>query len=103
MTTVTTTSKSSTLTQGIIVAMLMTLASSAHSAGYIKFDGVDGETKTKPVPQRVDSKNKPQPASLLLPAVQQVREAASSKPKTRDNGHSAGDEHEITYDIAAGV
>lgn len=44
---------------------------------------------------------------LLLPAVQAARAAAQDDPDADDvdetEDHTAGDEHEITYDIAAGV
>ena len=101
MKSLTTNTKRSTLMQGIIAAVIVTVASSAHSAAYIKFDGVDGESKSKPTPQQVDSKQKPRPAALLLPAVQKVREAAPRTPKPSDS--TAGDEHEVEYDLSPGV
>ncbi|MDT8388639.1 MAG: hypothetical protein RQ736_14125 [Thiogranum sp.] len=65
-----------------VTVLLMTLSSGAFSAGYIKFDGVDGESKdTRPAPGAETKKIQPdqdKPAGLLLPAVQKAREASSS-------------------------
>ena len=80
-------------TQKIILTtfttLLMSLSTAAFSAGYIKFDGVDGEAQdSRPAPSAETKKIQPEqhkPAALLLPAVQKVREAAtrpsSSSPK----------------------
>ena len=76
-----------------IATILMSLQVSA--ASFVKYDGVDGESKDhKPVtkvrqldksstrsaasqPTKLLDKSSPQAASLLLPAVQKVRNAAS--------------------------
>ena len=49
-------------------------------------------------PQILDSGANQQPAGLLLPAVQKVRPSSASS----SSDHSAGDEHEIEYDVRAG-
>lgn len=73
---------------GIMIMAAFFLAGSAHAAGYMKFDGVKGETTkaaTEPAPaQRLDSPTEAQPAALLLPAVQKVQ--------ADDAGQDQGDE-----------
>ncbi len=64
----------------------VTLAStlSAHGAGYIKFEGIDGESKAT-AQQPATKKQYKQPRegrTMLLPAVQPVREAAKSDKKS---------------------
>ncbi|MBU2587855.1 MAG: hypothetical protein KJ872_07035, partial [Alphaproteobacteria bacterium] len=78
-------------------------AGAAQAAAYIKFDGVDGESKVE-VQWKVEEADKatpgagrpatrpaatdlaapsrePEATSLLLPAVQKVREAAAARPR----------------------
>lgn len=84
----------------------------ASSAGYIKLDGVDGESKRqqqddnkpkpRPAPNRVNQPDNTKPTGLLLPAVQRVHAPADKGKGTPKDGHSSGDEHEIEYDVTAG-
>lgn len=93
----------------IILTASIAFTTSAHAAGYIKFEGVDGESKfsqhqsaQQQTSQKLDNNSRPQRA-LLLPAVQKVREAArasESKSGKKPNRHSVGTEHEMEYDIA---
>lgn len=76
-------------TQKIIVAtvttLLMSLSSAVFSAGYIKFDGVDGEskdTRSSSTETKKIQNNQNKPAALLLPAVQKAREAAARPDST---------------------
>lgn len=85
------------LTKGLITAVIMTVASTGHSAVFVKYDGVDGESKEKPAAQQVDSGKTAKPAALLLPAVQSAREAAARNVKPADG--SARAEHEKEIDI----
>jgi len=95
----------SILVKTFVLSVTLASTLSAHSAGYVKFEGVDGESKI--APEQPASKKQYQQSregrAMLLPAVQAVREAAKTKKKPKGSDHSAGDEHEITYDIAAGV
>jgi hypothetical protein len=87
---------------------------SAQAAGYIKFDGIDGEVKVtqQTAAEQHMSNIKANPGTsrgLLLPAVQQAREAGhTARPRAgknleSGNTRSAGDEHEVEYNIAAGA
>ena len=85
--------------QSASVAAILALGGSlaVQAAGYMKFDGVDGEAKSAPAPQGQPAAGQqrlqqaPQePRGLLLPAVQKAREAparpsASATEKTRGN------------------
>ncbi|WP_101758269.1 hypothetical protein [Oceanicoccus sp. KOV_DT_Chl] len=67
-----------------LVLLTIIASQSAFSAGYLKFDGIDGESTEKSgapsqqTPSAVSSAQKP-PSALLLPAVQAAREAARTK------------------------
>ena len=69
----------------LILVSCMLSASHSFAAAYIKFDGVDGESKSQPpsTTRKIDSAPSPQPVALLLPAVQQVREAKAQAAATR--------------------
>lgn len=80
--------KTKQIVAATFTTLLMTLSSTAFSAGYIKFDGVDGESKnsqaTPSSETRAIQNTQNKPAALLLPAVQKAREAArpsTSSPK----------------------
>lgn len=78
-----------------VAILAMAFTSSAFSAAYIKFDGVEGESRhsqpltrqqtTPAIPTAPASTDRiqaeaPQSAALLLPAVQAAREAARRAP-----------------------
>jgi hypothetical protein len=81
--------KTNQIIAATFTTLLMSFSSAAFSAGYIKFDGVDGESKSsRSAPAAETNKiqdNQTKPAALLLPAVQKVREAAST-----DSGSTSG-------------
>jgi len=69
--------------QSASVAAVLALGGSlaVQAAGYMKFDGVDGEAKIAPAPQGQPAAGQKRlqqapeaPRGLLLPAVQKVRE-----------------------------
>lgn len=103
--------KRSTLNKLLASTLLAVLAgsysASAISAGYIKFDGVDGESRRqaaqpeKPA-SRVSAGGNQKPAGLLLPAVQKAQVAEQKGKKPTKDQHRSGDEHEIEYDVVAG-
>ncbi|MFO7603172.1 MAG: hypothetical protein R6X06_05070 [Gammaproteobacteria bacterium] len=80
-----------TLSHALIITASLVLAAPAYSAGYIKLDGVDGESKPKnqSAPARgIKGNETPKPATLLLPAVQKAREGKAdnaSKAKKKGN------------------
>ena len=80
----------------ILAASAIAFSATAHAAGYIKFDGVDGEAKSTEWSGAntvfVTTEDDPQTVGLLLPAVQKVREAA--RP-TRGSRSRTVDEFEI--------
>lgn len=86
---------------------IYTISAASQGAVYVKLQGVPGDAKAKPAEteQIIKQPGRPQAVALLLPAVQQVREAAYS-PETYSRGGkpdtntALGDEHEIEYDIA---
>ena len=74
----------------IITGVTLAFSATTQAAGYIKFDGIDGEAKIaqnnssqqQTAPKKLNSHTRTQHA-LLLPAVQSVREAARrSSPNT---------------------
>ena len=74
------------LALGLSVFFLFSLISLSHAAGYMKFDGVDGEAKnttrtSAPAKELDKSSPKIQETGLLLPAVQKARPASSGKQK----------------------
>jgi len=85
---------------GMTSALLM--ASNAMSAGYIKFEGIDGESKRSESQEtsKVKKAEAAKPAGLLLPAVQPAREAgrSSSAPKPTAKGGNA----ETTWKVEKG-
>lgn len=99
----------------LIATATLAFTSTVQAAGYIKFDGVEGESVRQHAPatqpSTVQKLNKGNSAriGLLLPAVQKVREAANTSPSPatksvqKGTSSSAGDEHEIEYDVSAGV
>src|SRR5690606_10891194 len=65
----------------IIISTTLLITAPAFSAAYMKFDGVNGES-TQPAPARTVKAPDGNNQALLLPAVQQVREAAATTPQT---------------------
>jgi len=65
----------------LVMVALLAFASPVFAAGFMKYDGVDGESKkTESGPsatQTLDSGETAKPAGLLLPAVQKVRSSAA--------------------------
>ncbi len=84
-------------------ALLLSLtlaASAAHGAGFVKFDGIDGEAV---ITEFEITTTGPQPrASLLLPAVQKVREAAS-RPNLAQLACDGTAIPELTVEIGNGM
>lgn len=67
----------SRITALLVGALLISSASSAHAAAFIKFDGVDGESQSALL-EGLDLDLGGAPvAALLLPAVQKARDAAA--------------------------
>lgn len=74
-----------------LAILVLSFSSAAFSAAYIKIGDIQGESQgSKPAAQH-SQKISPdeKPAALLLPAVQQAREAAtrSSQPTPRKKGN----------------
>ena len=73
-----------TFKKALITGLLLVIAGQGHSAGYIKIDGIDGESQDKARPTTSKEikvkKPKEEQAGLLLPAVQKVRASADRKP-----------------------
>ena len=74
------------LTLGLSILIALSLVSFSHAAGYLKFDGVDGESRrspSAPAPAKELDKSSPktQETGLLLPAVQKVRSGSSGNQK----------------------
>jgi hypothetical protein len=69
------------LSSALLLAVGLVLAVPAHSTGYLKLDGIEGEaadTGRQTAPDRVRSNEDAGPAPLLLPAIQQVQDQPSS-------------------------
>ena len=69
---------------GLAAALLLVITAPAFGAGYMKYDGVKGEsseTQQAPAGQDVTSGDTEQKTGLLLPAVQKVR---STPPQSSD-------------------
>lgn len=68
------------LIKSLAIASLIIVTAPAFSAGYIKIDGVEGESHSPapaPAEKRV-AKPEEQPTALLLPAVQKAQEPSSA-------------------------
>lgn len=95
------------LTRSLLIAASLTLAAPAYSAGFVKLGDIKGESTDAghaapqsqaqggPVPatpaapgQRVQGNQTPQPASLLLPAVQKPRAALAPGASAPQSGPS---------------
>ncbi len=71
---------------GLAAALLLIVTTPVFGAGYMKFDGVDGEardTQEAPARQGVSSGDTERKTGLLLPAVQKAR---SPSPQRSDSG-----------------
>ncbi|WP_101756904.1 hypothetical protein [Oceanicoccus sp. KOV_DT_Chl] len=97
----------SLLVKTCLLSATLAFTVTAHSAAFMKLGDIKGESRA--TAEQPASEQKIQTTrggqAMLLPAVQSAREAArrgKNTPKPSSD-HSAGDEHEITYDIAAGV
>lgn len=88
------------LVVGLVAGLL--ISTQAMSAAYVKYDGVDGESKDeKPKPTTtIEKKQTAKPAALLLPAVQSARESVRPvpKPKPKTKGGNA----ETTWKVEKG-
>jgi hypothetical protein len=99
----------------LITAAILAFSVSVQAAGYLKVEGIDGSARaTQQTAAGQDMGNiKAQRGTtsrgLLLPAVQKAREAGhtasprAGKNLESGNTRSAGDEHEVEYNIAAGA
>ncbi len=73
-----------TFKKTLFAGLFLVFAGQGHSAGYLKIEGIDGESKDskRPSPSQEIKVQKPKEerAGLLLPAVQKVRASDDSKP-----------------------
>lgn len=77
------------LTSAALIALALALpAGQAAAAGFVKYDGIDGEARQRPTPTkpagpaRLKAEQKGQSTGLLLPAIQKARDTeANRKPK----------------------
>ncbi|TQV73599.1 hypothetical protein FLL45_12050 [Aliikangiella marina] len=76
--------KNNILTMSVFAFVTIFMGAQASAAAYVKYDGVDGESKdSKPTSKvRQLDKASPKAAGLLLPAVQKVR-SSTIKPSKR--------------------
>ena len=81
----------------------MIFAGTAQATGYLKLDGIDGESK-RAKPAKVEK-----PRATLPPRTIPESHKTAAKPpqagiikkgKKREPSHTRGDEHEVEYDIA---
>lgn len=83
----------------------LALSQPALAAGYLKIGDIKGEStrsdQQKPNNQDVKSGQTDQPAGLLLPAVQQVREAAP-RPRPNDSKGNKKGKVEASWKVEKG-
>ncbi len=68
---------------------IMVFATTAQAAGYLKLDGIDGESKRAQSAKVEKARVTPPPRAGII-----------KKDKKGKPSHTRGDEHEIEYDIA---
>lgn len=98
----------------LLAAATLAFTASAYSAGYIKIEGIPGESTTKQqvAPTQSSSAIKLRSAEVkrapavhsITPAIKQVVKPAKVKAMVKDTSthRAGGNEHEVEFDIVAG-